>query len=194
MTAEQDLLTSIVSSETVYPWQLLETEAEGYLAQLEAEFDALGEDELDAAIATGWQAFSAQLEALASSPSGGDLAQPAETILDQIRQFQDRLPIALLQNLATTATTLARSGQPLIDQLVTCVHDLLPTWDVADLAVLARPLAYSLRDGRGEIVDLNLRAIPITDWDNLSELDQARLTLTIASVALKVAEAGEILG
>jgi hypothetical protein len=95
-----------------------------------------------------------------------------------------------LQRLATSATTLARSGQPLIDQLVTCVHDLLPTWDTADLAVLARPLAYSLRDGRGEIVDLNLQAIPTTAWDDLSELDQARLTLTIASVALKTAATG----
>ena len=191
MTAEHDLITSIFSADAVYPWQPLEAEAEGYLTQLEAEFDALGEDELDAAIAAGWQTFSAQIAELAPSTTKDDLAQPAGVILDQIRQFQDRLPIALLQNLATSATALARSGQPLIDQLVTCVHDLLPTWDTADLAVLARPLAYSLRDGRGEIVDLNLRAIPTTNWDNLSELDRARLTLTVASVALKVAAAGE---
>lgn len=188
MTAEHDLLTSILSSEAVYPWQPLE--AEGYLTQLEAEFDALVEDEVDAAIAAGWQTFSAQIADLAPSPSGGDLAQPAGAILDQIRQFQDRLPIGLLQSLAASATALARSGQPLIDQLVTCVNDLLPAWDAADLAVLARPLAYSLRDGRGEIVDLSLRAIPTTTWDNLSDVDQARLTLAIASVAIKAAEAG----
>ena len=56
--------------------------------------------------------------------------------------------------------------------------------------MLARPLAYSLRDGRGEILDLNLRAIPVADWDSLSDLEQARLSLTVASVALKVAQGG----
>ena len=69
-----------------------------------------------------------------------------------------------------------------------CVDDVLPGWNADDLAVLARPLAYSLRDGRGEILELNLRAIPATDWDSLSTLEQARLTLTVASVALKVAQ------
>jgi hypothetical protein len=189
MTAEHDLLTSIFSADAVYPWQPLETE--GYLTQLEAEFDALVDDELDTAIAAGWQTLSAQITDLAPSTNEGNLAQPDGAILDQIRQFQDRLPIGLLQSLAISATALARSGQPLIDQLVTCVHDLLPAWDAADLGVLARPLAYSLRDGRGEIVDLNLRAIPTTTWDNLSDVDQARLTLAIASVALKAAEAGD---
>ncbi|MGB6014341.1 MAG: hypothetical protein WBG32_06385, partial [Nodosilinea sp.] len=161
---------------------------------LETEFDALADDDLSPAIAAGWQTLAAQIttqmnEAQTAAQPTPDLGLTAATlVLDQLRQFQGRLPSELLQSLATSATSLARSGQPLIDQLVRCVSDILPSWDIDDLAVLARPLAYSLRDGRGEILDLNLRAIPASAWDSLSDLEQARLTITVASVALKAAE------
>jgi hypothetical protein len=197
MAAEHDLLATILHAESAYPWQPLAPEAEGYLTGLESEFDALADDDLNTAIAAGWQTLAAQIttqmngaQVAAQSTPGLGLAA-ATSVLDQLRQFQGRLPGELLQSLATSATTLARSGQPLIDQLVQCVGDILPGWNIDDLAVLARPLAYSLRDGRGEILELNLRAIPATEWASLSDLEQARLTLTIASVALKAAEIDE---
>ncbi|MBE9157854.1 hypothetical protein IQ265_13620 [Nodosilinea sp. LEGE 06152] len=194
MAAEHDLLAAILHPEPAYPWQPLAPEAEGYLANLETEFDALADDDLSTAIAAGWQTLAAQIttqmDAAQTAPQTAvGLGQMAATsVLDQLRQFQGRLPNDLLQSLANSATTLARSGQPLIDQLVQCAGDILPDWNIDDLAVLARPLAYSLRDGRGEIVELNLRAIPASAWDSLSDLEQARLTLTIASVALKAAK------
>lgn len=189
MAAKQDLLASILASETPYPWEPLAPEAEVYLASLETEFDAIDGDDLGAAIAAGWQILEPQMTALATAqPPEAEMALAAAPILGQLRQFQTRMPGGLLQRLATSANVLSRSGQPLIDQLVHCANDILPGWDAADLAVLARPLAYSLRDGRGEIVDLNLRAISDSPWEALSEVEQARLTLTIASVALKAAE------
>ncbi|MGB3312638.1 MAG: hypothetical protein WA939_24715 [Nodosilinea sp.] len=194
MAAEHDLLATILHAEPAYPWQPLAPEAESYLTSLETEFDALADDDLSPAIAAGWQTLAAQIttqmnEAQTAAQPTPDLGLTAATlVLDQLRQFQGRLPSELLQSLATSATSLARSGQPLIDQLVRCVSDILPSWDIDDLAVLARPLAYSLRDGRGEILDLNLRAIPASAWDSLSDLEQARLTITVASVALKAAE------
>ncbi|TVQ06320.1 MAG: hypothetical protein EA368_17300 [Leptolyngbya sp. DLM2.Bin27] len=192
MAAEQDLLASILTFDAAYPWQPLAPEAEGYLASLEAEFDAfdaIDGGDLEAAIAAGWQGLEPQLTvSLAAQPPAVESAPVAAPILDQLRQFQARIPSGLLQHLAATATTLARSGQPLIDQLVHCVNEVLPDWDTADLAVLARPLAYSLRDGRGDILDLNLRAIPTSPWETLSDLEQARLTLVIASVALRATE------
>ena len=193
MVAEHDLLASILTpaeaSEGSYPWEPLAAEAEGYLTSLETEFDALDDGDLTAAIAAGWQILEAQMTTLSTAQPPAPVAPSAAPIPSQLRQFQTRMPAGLLQRLATAATTLARSGQPLIDQMVQCVNDILPGWDAADLAVLARPLAYSLRDGRGEIVDLNLRAISDGPWENLSEVEQARLTLTIASVALKAAQA-----
>lgn len=195
MAAEHDLLAAILHSEPAYPWQPLAPEAEGYLVSLETEFDALTDDDLSTAIAAGWQTLSAQITtqmdaAQTAPPTVAGMGQTiATSVLAQLRQFQGRLPSELLQGLANSATTLARSGQPLIDQLVQCAGDILPDWNLDDLAVLARPLAYSLRDGRGEILELNLRAIPANAWDSLSDLEQARLTLTIASVALKAAKA-----
>lgn len=185
MATEHDLLASILTPETGYPWQPLAPEAEGYLASLEAEFDALDDGELKTAIAAGWQVLAAQM---ATQMSTLEISPAVNSVLEQLRQFQSRVPGALLHRLATSATALARSGQPLIEQLVHCVDDILPGWNADDLAVLARPLAYSLRDGRGEILELNLRAIPTTGWDSLSDLERARLTLTVASVALKVAQ------
>ncbi|WOD40858.1 hypothetical protein [Nodosilinea sp. E11] len=189
MAAEHDLLASILTADEAYPWQPLAPEAEAYLTHLEAEFDDLGTEDLTSAIAAGWQILAAQM----SAQRGETAIAPAQarTVFSQIRQFQARVPNELLQSLATTATALARSGQPLIDQLVQCANDILPSWDTADLAVLARPLAYSLRDGRGEILELNLRAIPANPWETLSDLEQARLTLAIASVALKAAQADD---
>lgn len=185
MAAEHDLLAGILNPETGYPWQPLAPEAEAYLASLEMEFDALDGEELNAAIAAGWQVLAAQM----ATQMGDSQPQTAlNPVLEQLRQFQNRVPSQLLHRLATSAAALARTGQPLIDQLVQCVDDVLPGWNADDLAVLARPLAYSLRDGRGEILELNLRAIPATEWDSLSSLEQARLTLTVASVALKVAQ------
>ncbi|MGB3200424.1 MAG: hypothetical protein WBA99_05955 [Nodosilinea sp.] len=194
MAVEHDLLATILQSEPAYPWQPQDPEVEGYLTRLEAEFEALADDDLSPAIAAGWQTLAAQIttqmdEAQTAAQPRLDLGRAIVTsVLEQLHQFQERLPAERLQQLAASATTLARSGQPLIDQLVQCVGDSLPSWNSDDLAVLARPLAYSLRDGRGEILELNLRAIPATDWDSLSDLEQARLTLTIASVALKAAK------
>lgn len=191
MAAEHDLLASILTSEPVYPWQPLAPEADEYLAHLEAEFDALDDGELSGAIASGWQTLTTQMAAQlgeqASIPrvSTGAIA----AVVDHLGQFQGRLPGGLLQSLATTATGMVRSGQPLIEQLVQCVNVALPGWNANDLAVLARPLAYSLRDGRSEILELNLRAIPPSPWETLSDLEQARLALAIASVALKSAQA-----
>jgi hypothetical protein len=189
MATEHDLLASILSTEPTYPWQPLAPEAELYMASLEAELDMLEDEGMTAAIAAGWQNFEAHMTTQMPVP---ELLQTASrSVLEQIRQFQERVPNDLLQSLATSATTLTRSGQPLIDQLVQCVNAVLPAWNTDDLAVLARPLAYSLRDGRGEILELNLRAIPVTNWDSLSDLEQARLTLTIASVALNAAQGAD---
>lgn len=194
MAAQHDLLAAILHPEPAYPWQPLAPEVEDYLTNLETEFDALADDDLSPAIAAGWQTLAAQITtqmnaAQTATPTAAGMGQTAShSVLDQLRQFQGRLPGELLQSLANSATTLARSGQPLIDQLVQCAGDILPDWNLDDLSVLARPLAYSLRDGRGEIVELNLRAIPAHAWDSLSDMEQARLTLTIASVALKAAK------
>ena len=185
MTAASDLLTSLVSDQTPYPWLPSHPASEPYFTQAAAE---LADPMVDEAIAAGWQQFSNQLEALWADQSTTTHTLTQTVAQTLIAQFQGRVPLDRLQTIAATVADLSHQGQSYLDQLVSCASAMLPSWDRGDLAVLARPLAYSLRGGQSEILDLNLRTMQVFDWDNLSEIEQARLSLAIAAVALKAAE------
>ncbi len=183
MSAEQDLLASIFASESPYPWEPTSPDGEAYFSHLEAALE--NDPGVDEAITAGWSQFSQVLETRWASVD----ASPTERVLAALQsEFQGRMPETVLSTIATTAAALVQSGRPLAEQLVETVKSVLPGWDTGDLAVLARPLAYSLRDGRGEILDLTLRSAPQADWDALSEIEKARLSLAIASVALSRAQ------
>jgi hypothetical protein len=90
------------------------------------------------------------------------------------------VPAAMLAQIATQATQIAKTSSDLLDQLTTCVQSVLPEWALEDLQVLARPMAYAMRGDSAE---------PATkDWAELSATEQAKLTLTIAHYALKQLE------
>ncbi|NJL85852.1 MAG: hypothetical protein HC886_07540 [Leptolyngbyaceae cyanobacterium SM1_1_3] len=72
----------------------------------------------------------------------------------------------------------------MLNQLVYCVEDILAAWDQADLQVMARPLALAMRDGQGEAVEVALRSVRPENWQALSGMEQARLTLAIARYAI----------
>jgi hypothetical protein len=180
MTAESDLLANLTNPHSPYPWEPLSPEAEAYFTAAVAELD---DPLVESSIAAGWQNFSAQLMA-----QWDDLATTSAVAQRLAAEFQERIPLNLLQAIATTATSVARNSQSFLEQMVVCANVVLPTWTGDDLAVLARPLAYSLRDGQGEILDLTLRATAQTDWETLSEVEKARLSLAISSVALKAAQ------
>lgn len=180
--AKADLLSALVGSSPIYPWAPHREASEPYFAAA-----TLGEDDpsIEAALADGWQRFSAQMASQWVTPPSLGVA----TIIQRLKnQLQIALSDDLLHTLATAVATLDASRQTYLDRLVACAQAVLPTWDAGDLAVLARPLAYSLRDGHSEILDLNLRSIPQADWQSLSDIERARLSLTLAAVALKVAD------
>lgn len=180
LTAQADLLAALLSPSPSYPWEPSQAETYFAAAGLGDEDDAL-----EASLTEGWQQFSAQMNA-----QWGRTAVPLTTAIVQYLkgQIQDPLPDDLLHTIAATVATLRHSGQAYLDQLVACAQAVLPTWDTGDLAVLARPLAYSLRDGQNDILDLNLRTTLQSNWQGLSEIEQARLSLTLAALALKAAE------
>lgn len=187
--AQADLLSALVSPSPIYPWAPWEAAAEPYFATGTSaldEDDAAHDPSLNDSLTEGWQRFSAHLAAQWNSPKPAAV----DVLVQQIKaQLQTSLPDDLLHKLASTVTTIAASGQTYVDRLVTCAQAVLPHWDADDLAVLARPLAYSLRDGHSEILDLNLRPTLQTAWDSLSDIEQARLSLTLAALALKTMEA-----
>jgi hypothetical protein len=183
MSAEQDFLASIFSSGQTYPWEPLSPDGEAYLDHLASELaDDPGVDE---AITSGWNTM-ASLLATQWANVGTSAVDRLLTALKA--EFQGRLPEDVLGTIATAAANLVQSSRPVAEQLVETVKSALPHWDTGDLAVLARPMAYSLRDGRGEILDMTLRSAPLKEWDSLSDIEKARLSLAIASVALQKAK------
>lgn len=182
MNAELELLHSILDPNPCYPWNPYTPEGEDYLAALEAQWDESGTTD---AIAAGWQALSTQLDSLWPT-------QPVDRIAALVKvlsqQFSAAIPEDVLGSLARQAITLVNSGRPLMEQLVQSVQCVVTGWDTEDLEVLARPLAFSLRDGRGDILSLYVRSSHPVDWETLSELEKARLSLAIASVALRQAQ------
>ena len=86
-----------------------------------------------------------------------------------------------------TANGLVNRGESRLEQLVTCVSAILPTWDRQDLAVLARPLAYSLREGQSPDLNTSL-GISDQSWEQRSPLQQARLSLAVAAQVLQTLE------
>jgi hypothetical protein len=184
--AKADLLSALVVPSPIYPWEPNAPEAEAYLTAATATID--DDDTLIlSSLTAGWQRFSAQLNSQ-WSPTSESSESLVSTIIQQLKaRLQSPPPDEILQTLATTVTTLRGSGQTYLDQIVSCAQAVLPTWDTGDLAVLARPLAYSLRDGHSEILDLNLRSILKSNWQSLSEIEQARLSLTLAALALRSA-------
>lgn len=179
--AQADLLTALVSPPPIYPWAPHQDEAEAYFVAA-----TLGEDDalIDATLTEGWQRFSAQIEALWANVSTPWIA----TITQHLKaQSPMPLPDEILHTLATAVATLEDQGRTYLDCLVACAQSVLPSWDAGDLAVLARPLAYSLRSGHSDILELNLRSIPPADWHSLSDIERARLSLNLAALALKAA-------
>jgi len=187
MSAEADFLASLFAAESPYPWEPLSPEGDAYLQSLETELEADSkfEADFDKAIADGWNQTAALLAAQWESLGA---AAPEPLLNDLKTQFQSRMPDDALGTIAAAAARWVKSGRPVAEQLVEVVQSLLPDWDTGDLTVLARPLAYSLRDGRGEVLDLTLGSAPQTDWNSLSEIEKARLSLAIASVALNKAK------
>lgn len=178
-----DLLSHVVSTDPAYPWDPTEPGAEVYWQRLDETLGALGHT-IEPTLEAGWAALAGQL-AQRWQVSRPQAAVPDPVIL--AGPWRDCLPTDLLQTLVATANGLVHRGDSRLEQLVNCVSAILPTWDRQDLAVLARPLAYSLRNGPG--ADLNT-SLGISDqsWEQRSPVEQARLSLAIAAQVLQILE------
>lgn len=179
--AELDLLHSVLSPATPHPWNPYSQETAEYLDRLEQTAAA---DLDDAAIASQWS----QVSALAAA-----LWEDAETNLlaTLTQKFGARMPQHLLARLAGQAQAAAASGQALIDQLVTSARAALTQWDAGDLQVMARPMALAMRSGDADPVEAIVASIRSADWADLTDVEQARLSLAIARYALAELDADD---
>lgn len=92
------------------------------------------------------------------------------------------VPQSVIAAIATQAEKMAAASGELADKLIGCVQETLPMWAEDDLRVFARPLAYAMR---GEVAS----EPSSKDWAELSEIEQAKLTLAIAKYAMEHVQA-----
>ena len=172
VNTEAEFLHVILDPAHPYVWSPSEPIAPCLLEDVATAGESLDITEEEAT--EGWQTLSVQLESLWATPS---LSQR----LDQ--KFANRLPSDLIEQISVKAQQVMASGRPLAEQLITCVQEMLVGWDPADLQVIARPLAYSMR-GQEEILDVTIESMRNTDWETLSPIDQARISLAAARYAI----------
>jgi hypothetical protein len=177
----QDLIELLLEpQESNYPWNPLAPESEAYLVELEQVFSL--EDWSAEEIARRDRSFFNQLDQLRSQ-------YVPELPLHHLQaslagKFATRAPQAWLDAIAAKASELVSANLSLPERLVYCVQQLLPNWAEDDLEVLARPLAFAMRGVEAQAIELTLGNIRPIDWQELSELEQARLSLAIARYAI----------
>ena len=169
--AEMELLATIVQTDVAYPWNPAQLESESYLTALEQEF-ALSDSFSDSDIAQKSQVLFAQLEQVWLTTA----------LQKSLREKFARVPQDFLARIAQSVQNATVKYQSLADQMVECVLDILPQWAEEDLQVLARPLAYAMREVDAEGTQLVMAAR--RPWAQLSEIEQARVSLAVARYAI----------
>jgi hypothetical protein len=152
-------------SKIAYPWNPVAVESGEFFNQIEADSILQGFD--DSEIAQKADEFFNGLNQIWEKSLQTTLARKFATV-----------PQAILAQIADRAAQVAKTGNSMIDQLADCVQSALPQWNVEDLQVLARPVAYAMRGDQVESPFMN------RDWATLSETEQAKLSITIARYAL----------
>lgn len=180
---ELDLLNSIVLDDIAYPWNPEAAESDTYFDALEEELP-LSDLLTDLEMTSACKQFYSQTNVLFS-------AIDIQNSLSE--KFSGLAPKNLLNKLGKIAVNVVDqvnslgSILSLSDQLVHCVSEVLPGWDLEDLEVMARPLAHSMRGSHNDAVENTLATIQSTSWYDLSEVEQARLSLAIALYAISEA-------
>ena len=182
-----ELLEALLASEdAVYPWNPADAASEAYFDDLEQQFK--------------WQDFS-EIELMESANNfyhnldkiWGQTAAETENIRNNIVNYLQKalsnaflvIPEVLLTEIAQKATVVLMVEKSASEKLVECVQTLLPNWDRDDLLVLARPFAYYMRSSEPDKLTSVIKNLENRDWSNLSEIEQAKISLAIANYALE---------
>lgn len=185
-----DILETLLEPEdNTYPWNPADEQSDDYFLQLEQQFHL--EDVLNEEITARSQAFYNQLDNLWSGLFNTThykcSAKP--TVVSNLQKtlqtsFANRVPQDWLKSIAQKAAEIFDSQLSMGEQLVQCVQSVLPTWESDDLSVMARPFAYAMRSGEPQGVQSAIDSTNNRDWAVLSEIEKAKVSLTIAYYAL----------
>jgi hypothetical protein len=181
--AEIDLLNAISHGDNIYPWEPAAQTTEFYFDNLATISDltaSLSEQELNERS----HQFFQQLEQTYT------LISVEQSVLTKFAPFAPENILKKLSSVASEVVSqVARvSGNlSLSDQLVHCVNEILPQWSLEDLEVLARPYAYAMRSSNNDMIQSTVQSLNDSSWENLSDLEQVRLSLAIALYAINTA-------
>jgi acyl carrier protein len=158
-----ELLDAILTEENIYPWSLTEETTESYFNNLELlEIDDadISTDNFFSSLDSCWQSFdNSRLE------------------MSLRERFGLLIPSEWYTAIASQAKKIITEELAGIDQLIKCVQPLLTNWGEEDLQTFARPFVYATRTAKkAQTEEIN--------WDNLSEVKKARLTVEMAHFAL----------
>ncbi len=168
-----ELAHHLLASDDLYPWNPADPEAENYYLLQEEQFCLDDWSEID--LQSSATSFFTQL--------GSCWPDSSIDLVAYLQQhFTARIPQHWLEKIADTVQTASQRATANASQLVSCVQEVLPSWQEADLLVLARPYNYAMRcELDPENANNLVRAV---DWSELSEMEQAKLTMLATKYAL----------
>ncbi|MGI0487356.1 hypothetical protein ACN4EK_18090 [Pantanalinema rosaneae CENA516] len=181
LTEDAFVVAEDPTAKIAYPWNPLSLEAESFFAEVDEDllFDGFSAEEISARSTT----FFEQMDTLWVN---------ATLQSSLMQQFAVRVPQAILSAIVERVQKVATTAESMADRLIGSVQDLLPNLALEDLEVLARPLAYELRDSyTGDPVKSMLAKVPQANWQDQSELNQARLSLAVAHYAIAALQKSE---
>ncbi len=176
--AEAELMDCLLAADSNYPWEPAEPDTAEYYDRSDLHFSM--DDWSDEEIAQRSESFFARLQTCwEDAPQTAPAVSPLAAIT---AKFGSRVPQQWLAKIAANATNLAASNLEPVDRLVQSVGDLLSTWATDDLLVMARPYAYAMRCNPG--VDNPDNVVRPLNWEELSEVERAKLTILVAQYAI----------
>ena len=175
--SEAELMDCLLAASTTeYPWNPADPETVDYYTKSDLQFSL--DDWSDDEIAQKSQSFFTSIQSCWDAPTLNGVSP----LVELTAKFGERVPQQWLVQIAAHVSILATSSLEPVDRLVRSVEDLLSNWASDDLLVMARPYAYAMRCNPG--VDNPDNIVRPLDWEQLSELERAKLTILIAQCAI----------
>ena len=173
--------------DAAYPWNLADESTDAYFHNLELQFGL--PDFSDAELITSSENFYQNLDIIWDQVAAIENHNISKNTVNYLQEVLHNafsvIPEVILTAIAQKAAEVSILEQSASDKLIECVQALLPSWEVDDLLVLARPFAYAMRSSKPQTLTSVIRDFEGRDWASLSEIEQAKITLAIADYALQ---------
>jgi hypothetical protein len=178
--------TLLEPEDATYPWNVADESSVAYFQHLELQFDLL--DFPEAELITSANNFYQNLDMIWDQVTVIQENNSSKNTINYLQVILQNafstIPGVILTTIAEKAAEVFIFEESVSEKLVKCVQALLPSWETDDLLVLARPFAYSMRSSEPQTLASIIRDFEHRDWANLSEIEQAKITLVIANYAL----------